>query len=74
MIDLNDDTASCSWKHLPDAATENAVTDFEIGFCDSLREKLARFGNRTRLTDAQFHKLTCIAQGGGFWEREQWST
>jgi len=71
MIDLNDDTPSCRWKHLLEAATENAVTDFEIEFCDSLREKLARFGDSTRLTDAQFHKLTCIAQAGGFWERER---
>ena len=43
MIDLNDATASCSWTHLLEAATENAVTDFEIEFCDSLHEKLARF-------------------------------
>jgi hypothetical protein len=64
MIDLNDNTASCSWSHLLEAATENAVTDFEIEFCDSLREN-------ARLTDAQFHKLTCIAQAGGFWERER---
>lgn len=71
MIDLNDDTASCNWKPLLEAATENAVTDFEIEFCDSLREKLARFGDSARLTDAQFHKLTCIAQAGGFWERER---
>ena len=27
MVDLNDDTASCSWSHLLEAATENAVTD-----------------------------------------------
>ena len=71
MIDLNDDTASCSWTHLLEAATESAVTDFEIEFCDSLREKLARFGDSARLTDAQFHKLACIAQAGGFWERER---
>ena len=44
MIDLNDDTASSSWKPLLEAATGNAVTDFEIEFCDSRREKLARFG------------------------------
>lgn len=71
MIDLNDDTASCSWKPLLEAAAENAVADFEIEFCDSLREKLARFGDSARLTDAQFHKLTCIAKAGGFWERER---
>ncbi|WP_413877135.1 hypothetical protein [Albidovulum sp.] len=71
MIDLNDEVAPCSWAGLLDSATENAVTEFEIEFCDSLREKLARFGARARLTEAQFHKLTCIAQAGGFWEREQ---
>lgn len=71
MIDLNDETASCSWKHLLEAAAENAITDFEIAFCDSLREKLERFGERARLTDAQFHKLSCIAKAGGFWERHQ---
>ena len=71
MINLNEDTASCSWKHLLEAAIENAVTDFEIEFCDSLREKLERFGARARLTEAQFHKLTCIAQAGGFWERDR---
>jgi hypothetical protein len=71
MIDLNDDTASCSWKPLLAAATGNAVTDFEIEFCESLREKLELFGDSARLTDAQFHKLTCIAQAGGFWERER---
>ena len=70
MIDLNDDR-TCTWKGLLEAATENAITDFEIEFCDSLREKLARFGDSARLTDAQFHKLTCIAQAGGFWERER---
>lgn len=71
MIDLNDGEALCSWTGLLAAATENAVTDFEIEFCDSLREKLDRFGARARLTDAQFHKLTCIAQAGGFWERDR---
>jgi len=71
MIDLNDDTASCSWMHLLEAATENAVTDFEIAFCESLRQKLEKFGARARLTEAQHHKLTCIARAGGFWERDQ---
>ena len=71
MIDLNDTMAPCGWTELLAAATENAVTDFEIEFCDSLRDKLARFGESARLTDAQFHKLTCIAQAGGFWERDQ---
>jgi hypothetical protein len=69
MIDLNDDTASCSWTRLLEAAAGNAVTDFEIAFCGSLRRKLARFGESARLTEAQHHKLTCIAQAGGFWER-----
>ncbi len=71
MIDLNDEVAPCSWTGLLDAATENAVTEFEIEFCDGLRQKLDRFGARARLTDAQMHKLTCIAQAGGFWERDQ---
>ena len=30
-----------------------------------------RYGARAQLTDAQLHKLTCIAQAGGFWERDQ---
>ncbi|WP_136646578.1 hypothetical protein [Tabrizicola sp. YIM 78059] len=71
MIDLNDDTASCSWTRLLEAAAGNAVTDFEIAFCESLRRKLEKFGARARLTEAQHHKLTCIAQAGGFWERDQ---
>lgn len=71
MIDLNDNMAPCGWTELLAAATENAVTDFEIEFCDSLRDKLARFGESARLTDAQFQKLSCIAQAGGFWERDQ---
>ena len=71
MIDLNDDTKTCAWKRLLGAATKNAATDFEIEFCDSLCQKLERFGARAQLTDAQFNKLTCIAQAGGFWERDQ---
>lgn len=71
MIDLNDDPPTCTWKGLLAAATENADTDFEIEFCDSLRQKLERYGARAQLTDAQLHKLTCIAQAGGFWERDQ---
>ncbi len=71
MIDLNDDTSTCTWQGLLATATENSATDFEIEFCDSLRQKLERFGARTQLTDAQSHKLTCIAQAGGFWERDQ---
>ena len=71
MIDLNEELASGRWKDLLAAASENAVTEFEIEFCDGLRQKLDRFGARARLTDAQMHKLTCIAQAGGFWERDQ---
>ena len=71
MIDLNDNPPICTWQGLLAAATENAATDFEIEFCDSLRQKLERFGARAQLTDAQFHKLTCIAQAGRFWERDQ---
>ena len=71
MIDLNDDPASYNWKPLLEAATENAITDFEVEFCESLRQKLETFGTRARLTEAQYHKLTCIAQAGGFWERDQ---
>lgn len=71
MIDLNEELASGRWRELLSAATENAVTAFEIEFCDCLRQKLDRFGARTRLTEAQFHKLTCIARAGGFWERDQ---
>lgn len=71
MIDLNEELAACIWKELLAAATENAVTEFEIEFCDCLRQKLDRFGARARLTDAQMHKLTCIARAGGFWERDQ---
>ena len=71
MIDLNEELAACSWTGLLAAATENVVTEFEIEFCDSLHKKLARLSDSARLTDAQFHKLTCIAQAGGFWERER---
>ena len=53
------------------ALHNNPVDPFEIEFCDSLRQKLERFGARARLTEAQFHKLTCIAQAGGFWERDR---
>lgn len=70
MIDLNAEGMPRRWRELLEAAEQNAVTDFEIEFCDSLRQKLARFGERALLTDAQFHKLSCIAQAGGFWERD----
>ena len=69
MIDLNDETAP--WTDLLAAATANAITHFEVEFCESLRQKLETFGARVRLTEAQHHKLTCIAQAGGFWERDQ---
>ena len=69
MIDLNEGTAP--WAGLLAAATANAITDFEVEFCESLRQKLEQFGARARLTEAQQHKLTCIAQAGGFWERDQ---
>lgn len=69
MIDLNDEAAS--WIGLLAAATANAITDFEVGFCESLRQKLEKFGAPARLTEAQLYKLTCIAQAGGFWERDQ---
>jgi hypothetical protein len=69
MIDLNDKTAP--WVDLLAAATANSITDFEVAFCQSLRQKLERFGARARPTEAQHHKLTCIAQAGGFWERDQ---
>ena len=51
MIDLNDDPPTCTWKELLAAATDNAATDFEIEFCDSLRQKLERYGARAQLTD-----------------------
>lgn len=69
MNDLNNETAP--WADLLAAATANAITDFEVEFCESLRQKLETFGTRARLTETQHHKLTCIAQAGGFWERDQ---
>ncbi len=69
MIDLNNEAAP--WADLLAAATANAITDFEVEFCESLRQKLEKFGARARLTEAQNHKLTCIAKAGGFWERDQ---
>ncbi|WP_037547513.1 hypothetical protein [Stappia stellulata] len=66
MIDLNDDTPSCSWTHLLEAASENAVTDFEIEFCGSLREKLERFAERLETTkkvnDVQRRMLEAAAR------------
>lgn len=68
-MDLNDDGPAGEWLTLLEAAEANAETDFEIEFCESLREKLDVYGSRARLTGAQEHKLRCIARGGGFWER-----
>lgn len=69
MMDLNDDGPAEDWLTLLEVAEANAETDFEIEFCESLREKFAIYGSRARLTDAQEHKLRCIAKAGGFWER-----
>ena len=66
-IDLNHEGADL--QALLKVAEANAETDFEIEFCASLREKISVYGNRTMLTAAQEHKLRCIAQAGGFWER-----
>ena len=68
-MDLNDDGPAEEWLTLLEAAEANAETAFEIEFCESLREKFDTYGSRARLTDAQEHKLRCIARGGGFWER-----
>ena len=69
MMDLNDDGPATEWLELLEVAEANAETDFETAFCESLREKFDAYGSRARLSDAQEHKLRCIAQGGGFWER-----
>jgi len=69
MIDLNDDLPE--WAEMLKEAENNASTDFEIEFCESLREKLRKYGENAKLTDAQEYKLSCIAQGGDFWEREE---
>ena len=71
-IDLNGDTPQPHLRALLDAAEANAETDFEIEFCASLREKFRLHGDRVVLTSAQEHKLHCIAQAGGFWERDAW--
>lgn len=68
-MDLNDDGPAEEWLTLLEVAEANAETDFEIEFCESLREKFDTYGSRARLTDAQENKLRCIARGGGFWER-----
>lgn len=69
MIDLNDDGPADDWLDLLETAEANAETEFEITFCESLRNKFNTFGSRSRLTAAQLHKLRCIAAAGGFWER-----
>lgn len=58
------------WAEILDLAEENAETSFEIDFCDSLREKLEKYGEGATLTEAQEYKLNCIARAGGFWERD----
>ncbi len=68
-MDLNDDGPAEEWLELLSEAEANAETDFEIEFCESLRERFTTYGYRTRLSDAQETKLRCIAKGGGFWER-----
>lgn len=67
-LDFNDDGPD--WLQLLEQAEENAETEFEIEFCESLREKAEKYGERALLTDAQQYKLNCIAQSGGFWERD----
>ena len=42
MIDLNNETAP--WTDLLAAATANAITHFEVEFCESLRQKLETTG------------------------------
>ena len=71
MLDLNDDGPTASLTALLDKAEANAETDFEIEFCESLREKLRTYGDGVTLSAAQQHKLQCIAAAGGFWERQQ---
>jgi len=72
-IDFNREGPDRDLADLLDSAEANAETEFEIEFCASLREKFWRYGDRTTLTAAQEHKLRCIAQAGGFWERGECS-
>lgn len=72
-IDLNREGADLDLQALLKAAEANAQTDFEIEFCESLREKFRVYDNRIMLTAAQQHKLRCIALAGGFWERGECS-
>jgi hypothetical protein len=69
MFDLNDQGVPEEWLDLLRLAEENAETEFEHEFCQSLREKFETYGERAQLTDAQLDKLRCIAHAGGFWER-----
>ena len=70
-IDLNGERPDPGLQALLDAAVANAETDFEVQFCESLRERFRVYGNRATLTAAQEQKLRCIAEAGGFWERGQ---
>ena len=70
-MDLNDDGPTANLMALLDKAEANAETDFEIEFCESLRERLRTYGGGATLSAAQQHKLQCIAVAGGFWERLQ---
>ena len=70
-IDLNGERPDPDLQALLDAAVANAETDFEIEFCESLRERFRVYGNRATLSVAQERKLRCIAEAGGFWERGQ---
>jgi hypothetical protein len=72
VLDLNDAGPPEDLLMLLKAAEANAETEFEIAFCRDLRERFDRYGSRTRLSAAQEHKLRCIAQAGGFWERGGW--
>ncbi len=71
-IDMNRDGLG-SRRSLLKTAEANAETDCEIEFCASIRENVRANGDRTMLTAAQDHKLRCIAQAGGFWERDECS-
>lgn len=72
-IDLNREGTDLDLQALLKAAEANAQTDFEIEFCESMREKFRVYGNRVKLTAAQQHKLRCIALAGGFWEHGECS-
>ena len=69
MFDLNDQGVPEEWLELLRLAEDNAETEFERQFCESLRDKFETCGERTQLTSAQLNKLRCIAHAGGYWER-----